>query len=218
MANIKPQFDRFEDDPPRAPDVEQTRREYAVQQFFADLGDDWFAGMDDSNAIMLRQYLEMLDRPVTRRNLMIAWRELNEGGFLEKPFDPQYRSVFVPDVRRGAKTITSTLAPARHSPLNQAECQLIGERPERLEELGGAKLRAFAAERKRLNKLSEIGKPVSHSLKAEYKQSLATEHSKQGLPKRWAEARAVIALNYPAIKRDSAEFNQLVAAEVARVS
>ena len=87
---LKPQFDRFEDDPACAPEVEQTRREYAVQQFFEDLGDEWFAGTDDCNAITLRNYLAVLERPVTRRNLMIAWRELNEGGFLEKPFDKQY--------------------------------------------------------------------------------------------------------------------------------
>jgi hypothetical protein len=198
--------------------LEQTRREYAVQQFFADLGDDWFAGMDDSNAIMLRQYLEMLDRPVTRRNLMIAWRELNEGGFLEKPFDNKYTVTHVPDKRRGAKKILSTMAAPRHSPLNQAECQLIGERPERLEELGGAKLRAFAAERQRLNQMSAIGQPVSPSLKTAYHQSLADEHNRQGLPKRWAEARAVISLNYPSVKRDTARFNELVAAEVERVS
>ena len=92
MANIKPQFDRFEDDPPCAPDVERTRRQYAVQQFFADCGDEWFAGTDDCNAITLRNYLEVLERPVTRRNLMIAWRELNENGFLEKPFDLNYNN------------------------------------------------------------------------------------------------------------------------------
>jgi hypothetical protein len=188
-----------------------------VQQFFADLGDDWFAGTNDSNAVMLRQYLGMLDRPVTRRNLMIAWRELNEGGFLEKPFDNKYTVTYVPDKRRGAKLIATTLK-TKFSPLNTAEIQLIAERPERLEEIGGAKLRAFAAERQRLNQMSAIGQPVSPSLKTAYRQSLADEHNRQGLPKRWAEARAVISLNYPSVKRDSARFNELVVAELERVS
>jgi hypothetical protein len=217
MANIKPQFDRFEDDPRCAPSVEQTRRQYAVQQFFADLGDDWFAGTDDCNAVMLRQYLEMLDRPVTRRNLMIAWRELNEGGFLEKPFDNKYTVTHVPDKRRGAKLIATTLK-TTFSPLNMAEVQLIAERPERLEEIGGAKLRAFAAERARLNALSEIGKPVSPALKTAYRQSLAQEHNKQGLPKRWAEARAFVRLHKPELKPDSAAFNAEVAKKVAEVA
>jgi hypothetical protein len=217
MANIKPQFDRFEDDRPCAPDVEQTRREYAVQQFVADLGDDWFAGSDDSNAIMLRQYLEMLDRPVTRRNLMIAWRELNEGGFLEKPFDNKYTVTHVPDNRRGARLIATTLK-TKFSPLNMAEVQLIAERPERLEEIGAAKLRAFAAERARLNTSSEIGKPVSPALKTAYRQSLAQEHNKQGLPQRWAEARALVRLHRPELKPESAAFNAEVAKKVAEVA
>ncbi len=217
MANIKPQFDRFEDNPPCAPEVEQTIRERAVEQFYEDAGDEWFAGTDDCNAITLRNYLAVLERPVTRRNLMIAWRELNEGGFLEKPFDNQYRSVFVPDQRRGAKKVLSTLV-TKHSPLNEAERQLISERPERLEELGGAKLRAFALERQRLNKLSPIGKPVSGDLKAEYRKSLADEHSKQGLPKRWAESRALVRLHRPELKPESAEFNREVAKKVAEVT
>ena len=217
MANIKPQFDRFEDDPPCAPDVEQTRRQYAVQQFFADCGDEWFAGTDDCNAIMLRQYLEVLDRPVTRRNLMIAWRELNENGFLEKPFDNKYTVTYVPDKRRGAELVTSTLK-TKHSPLNTAEIQLIAERPERLNEIGGAKLRAFAAERQRLSQLSPIGQPVSGALKTTYRQSLAQEHNKQGLPKRWAEARALVRLHRPELKPESAAFNAEVAKKVAEVT
>lgn len=217
MANIKPQFDRFEDDPPCAPEVERTRRQYAVQQFFVDCGDEWFAGTDDCNAITLRNYLEVLERPVTRRNLMIAWRELNEGGFLEKPFDDEYTVTYVPDKRRGAKLVTNTLK-TKFSPLNTAEVQLIAERPERLEEIGGAKLRAFAAERARLNASSEIGKPVSHSLQSAYRQSLADEHSKQGLPKRWAESRALVRLHRPDLKPESAEFNREVAKKVSEVT
>lgn len=227
MANIKPQFDRFEDDPPCAPEVERTRRQYAVQQFFVDCGDEWFAGKDDCNAITLRNYLEVLERPVTRRNLMIAWRELNENGFLEKPFDLNYTIHPVPDkpgqaqrykgTEHGVKKILGALAPARHSPLGPAEIQLIAERPERMNEIGGAKLRAFAAERARLNTSSEIGKPVSPALKTAYRQSLTSEHLKQHQSRRIAEARAVVALNHESVKRDSPEFNRLVAAELAKI-
>ncbi|MGA8410093.1 MAG: hypothetical protein WB680_23170 [Candidatus Acidiferrales bacterium] len=217
MANPKPTFDRFEDNAPCTPEVEQHIRERAVAQFYEDCPDFW-AGTDDCNAIMLRQYLELLDRPVTRRNLTIAFRELLENGFLEVPFDNQYRSVFVPDARRGAKKILSTLAPARHSPLGPAEIQLISERPERMEEIGGAKLRTFAAERQRLNQLSPIGQPVTSVLKTAYRQSLATEHSKQGLPKRWAEARALVRLHRPELKPESAAFNAEVAKKIAEVA
>ena len=224
--SLKPTMDKFEDNIPCAPDVEQHIRERAVAQFFEDAGDDWFAGADDCNAIMLRQYLEALDRPVTRRNLMIAWKELNEGGFLEKPFDPDYKLIPQPDkpgqarrykgTEHNVKKILSTIV-TRHQPLNTAEIQLIGERPERMEEIGSQKLRAFAAERQRLNELSPIGQPVTPALKTAYRQSLAEEHNKQQKPRRVAESRAVVSLNWPSVKRDSAEFNRLVNAELAKI-
>jgi hypothetical protein len=216
MANLKPTYDSFRDDPERSPDVEQTRREYAVQQFMEDVGDAWFAGRDDCNAITLKNYLDVLQVPTTRRNLMIAWRELSEGGFLEKPFDNQYTVTYRPSTRRGAELIGSTLK-TKFSPLNTAEIQLIAERPERMDEIAGAKLRAFAAERARLNASSEIGKPVSPALKNAYRQSLAQEHNKQGLPKRWAEARALVRLHRPELKPESAAFNAEVAKKVSEV-
>ena len=86
-----------------------------------------------------------------------------------------------------------------------------------MNEIGGAKLRAFAAERARLNTSSEIGKPVSPALKTAYRQSLASEHLKQHQSRRIAEARAVVALNHESVKRDSPEFNRLVAAELAKI-
>ena len=210
-----------------SPETAQQRRDSAVAQFLQDAGDTFFAGTNNCNARWINGFLEQQQVPVTLRNLQIAHRFLSDTNRLEKPFDNQYTIHPVPDkpgqaqkykgTEHNVKKILSTVV-IRHSPLGPAERQLIGERPERMDEIGGEKLRAFAAERQRLNQSSPIGQPVSPSLKAEYRKSLADEHNRQGLPRRWAEARCVIALNFPEVKRDSQRFNELVAAEVARVS
>lgn len=211
-----PQWDIYNDQARQNAGVEFVMEENAAHTFL-DRYPDFYMGPDDCNFKLIVRLLRHQELPITLRNLEIAMQRLDDSGALEKPFDNKYTVTYVPDKRRGAKLIATTLK-TKFSPLNTAEVQLISERPERLEEIGGAKLRAFAADRHRLNQSSPIGQPVSSALKTAYRQSLAQEHNKQGLPRRWAESRALVRLHRPDLKPESAEFNREVAKKVAEVS
>jgi hypothetical protein len=106
----------------------------------------------------------------------------------------------------------------RNSIGNDAQPQLVGERPERLQELLGKEIAVFETELDRVQKLSEPGKPVSDELRQEAVQSrLRSRKINSATPARIAEARAVVGLNHPEVKKDSPQFNTLAAETLAGV-
>ena len=210
------QWDRYLDQPRQIAETEFVMEKNAAHTFL-DRYPDFYMGPDDCNFKLIVRLLRHQELPISLRNLEIAMLRLDASGALEKPFDNKHTVTYRPSRRRGTELIASTVK-TKFSPLNTAEIQLIAERPERLEEIGGQKLREFTAERTALNQLSPIGQSVTTALKRAYRQSLAQEHNKQGLPKRWAEARALVRLHRPELRFDSAAFNAEVARKVTELS
>jgi hypothetical protein len=201
-----------------------------LEQFLEWAGDRWYGS--DKNCQLMQQWIEEHTDCYSLRNCQVAFNDLREQGLLETPDDGRGNPIYTPQEKpdRGVKRITSTIN-LRQLIGNDAQRQLVGEKPERLAELMGDKVIAHAEEVSRLRNLSPIGAGVSGKkndvlpeLRAEYKASLQNpESQRQYQAKRWQEARAVVFLNNEqaitegTLKPNSFEFNSLVAAELDKV-
>jgi hypothetical protein len=158
--------------------------------------------------------------PVTKRNLQIAFRELVEcGQLVRKPeytFDnPQYTPA-PRDKYAGITRFKSTVV-LRHPIGNDAQRQLVGERPERLQEILGDDIAAYEAELFRVQKLSTPGAPVSSELKQEYQQSLRKERkaAKKVDNEMLKAARVAVLEENPELDINSAPFRKAVSIKVS---
>jgi hypothetical protein len=175
--------------------------------------------INDRNNSLLCGFVESRGWSFSLRNLQTAYRELSKQNALE--VTPEYTwdnpkiSPAPVDKYAGITRFQSTVV-LRHPIGSPGARQLVGEKPERLEELLGDDIRKYEDELAIVQSLSKPGAPVSAPLKRVYQNSIRQsrgERNEEGLPKRWAEARAVVALNNPELRSESAAFN----AEVARV-
>ena len=157
--------------------------------------------------------------PITRLNLSEAFEQLTALGALHTR--PEI-DIHVPkDSKmqgdRGVQKIGSMDTVKINFPVgSDAERNLTGQQPHRMQEIMGDSIAAATAHLVELRDSSEIGKPVSKELRYEYGASLRQERAKKATVARTAEARAVVALNNPGMRRDTSEFNRLVAETLAQ--
>jgi hypothetical protein len=153
---------------------------------------------------------------ISLKNLEVALSVLSADGELEKrPEITDYKVTKVPLTAydKGVQKMHSGLV-LRYNTGGIAENQLAGERPERMAELLGDTIAEREAEDSENRKLAgKVGQPVSQKLRVKYHQSLgANQRSNPDNPyqKQWAEARAVVGLNFPHLKAGSHAFNRKV--------
>jgi hypothetical protein len=206
-----------------------------LEQFLEWAGDRWYGS--ERNCRLMQEWVESHTDCYSLRNCQAAFNDLRDDGLLESPNDknaegtlsnPIYTPQAKPD--RGVKKISTTIN-LRQLIGNDAQRQLVGEKPERLAELMGEEVKSHTEEISRLRNLSPIGAGVSGKkndvlpeLRAKYKASLQNpESQRQYQAKRWQGARAVVflnneqAINEGTLKANGPEFNALVAAELDKV-
>jgi len=170
----------------------------------------------EHNHTAIRQWLASQGVPWSLRNIEVAFSELSKDGALKQrpEISNETRTETEPDAYAlGVKRMHSGLV-LRYGTGTEAEAQLAREKPERMGELLGDTIAERAAEDAENRKLAgSAGKPVHSKLRVKYQQSLgANQRSNRENPyaRQYAEARAVIGLNFPDLKIDSPAFNRKV--------
>jgi hypothetical protein len=189
-----PQLDKFESKR-WSPEVEAQRDTYAAQQFVEDTPQFY---RTPRNRDLLLGWLAEQEVPITRRNLTIAFRTLLADGVLEDE-DGAISEPLPPDNSRGVQKMNSTSTVRLHhtcpdTPLNR---QLLAD-----EILGRYAWCPIGVDPKK----TELGR--------QYKMSVQEEKAAKGSPAGWLDARAKVAMEHANVKRDSVEFNRLVALEL----
>jgi hypothetical protein len=212
---ILPRLD-YPEDQNVTPEINAQLDQRGIIQFFEATPD--YVDNNRNNALMCR-WIESRGASYSLRNLQVAYRELSKQKALdEKPeytFDnPQYTPQPV-DKYAGIKRFKSTVI-LRNPIGNEAQRQLVGEKPERLEELMGDDIRAYEAELDRVQKLSTPGAPVSDELKREARQSRLSQRKIQGgiTPAQMTAIRVKVMTENPSLDLYSAEFRAKVAEQI----
>ena len=167
-----------------SPEVEEQRDAYAAEQFVADTPQFY---RSPRNRDLLLGWLTEQGVPITLRNLTVAFHVLLADGVLEsRPTVEAQPQPQPPDNSRGVQKMTSTVKLHHTCPDMPLNRQLcpIGVDP----------------------KKTELGR--------QYKVSLREEAAAKGRPAGWLDARAKVAMEHANVKRDSVEFNRLVALEL----
>ena len=167
----------------------------------------------EHNHTAIRQWLASQGVPWSLRNIEVAFSELSKDGALKQRPEISNETRKPDAYALGVKRMHSGLV-LRYGTGTEAEAQLAREKPERMGELLGNTIAERAAEDESNRKLAgKVGQPVSQKLRVKYQQSLgANQRSNRENPysKQYAEARAVIGLNFPDLKIDSPAFNRKV--------
>jgi hypothetical protein len=187
-----PMLDQFETKRWR-PEVEAQRDAYAAEQFVADTPQFY---RSPRNRDLLLGWLAGQGVPVTRRNLTVAFRVLLEDGALESRPTVQAQSA-PPDSSRGVQKMNSTVKLNHTCPDTPLNRQLLAE-----EILGRHAMCPIGVDPKK----TELGR--------QYKVSIREEAAAKGRPAGWLDARAKVAMEHVNVKRDSVEFNRLIALEL----
>ena len=194
---IKQQMDGF-DKHQYSADVEETREVNAARQFLSDFPEFYNS---DNNARLLKAWLAEKPAPTTRRNLGIAYIRLQEMNALEER--PVEVTPEPKQLGNGITKIDSTLARPKYSaagtPSNRAA--LANDYAVRYDLAGPPGTDP---------KKSQLGRLHRESLVAE-----RVSRNREGLPERWAEARALLRIHRPNLKPDSVDFNTEVARKLA---
>jgi hypothetical protein len=178
-----------------SPEVEAHRDAYAAEQFVADTPQFY---RSPRNRDLLLGWLTEQGVPITRRNLTVAFRVLLADGVLESC--PTVQTQPEPlDNSRGVKRMNSTVKLHHTCPDTPLNRRLLAE-----EILGRYSWCPIGADPKK----TELGR--------QYRVSIREEAAAKGRPAGWLEARAKVAMEHANVKRDSAEFNRLVAVELEK--
>jgi hypothetical protein len=178
-----------------SPEVEAHRDTYAAQQFVADTPQFYRSPL---NRDLLLGWLAGQRVPITFRNLTVAFRVLLADGVLESR--PIVEAQPEPlDNTRGVQKMNSTVKLHHTCPDTPLNRQLLAE-----EILGRYSWCPIGVDPKK----TELGR--------QYKVSIREEAAAKGRPEGWLDARAKVAMEHASVKRDSAEFNRLVARELEK--
>ena len=178
-----------------SPEVEEQRDAYAAEQFVADTPQFY---RSPRNRDLLLGWLTEQGVPITFRNLTVAFRALLADGGLESC--PTVREQpQPPDDSRTVQKMNSTVKLHHTCPDTPLNRQLLAE-----EILGRYSWCPIGVDPKK----TELGR--------QYKMSIREEAAAKGRPAGWLEARAKVAMEHANVKRDSVEFNRLVAVELEK--
>jgi hypothetical protein len=191
---VLPTFDQFETER-WSPEVEAHRDTYAAEQFVADTPQYY---RSPRNSELLIGWLAGQGVPITRRNLTVAFRVLLADGVLESCPTEEAQSQ-PPDNSRGVQKMNSTVKLHHTCPDTPLNRQLLAE-----EILGRYSWCPIGVDPKK----TELGR--------QYKVSIREEAAAKGRPAGWLDARAKVAMEHANLKRDSVEFNRLVALELEK--
>ena len=150
--------------------------------------------------------------PITKNNLQIAFRELVADGTL-KPRPAKSEPISMPARKYSPPVIRPETAAEREIRTGDSETSLSDAR--KLSPIPRQKIGSHATLKDRNTA------PVSQELVDAARESRLQRPGNQSvtsLPARWAEARAITALNHPEVALDSQRFNELVAQLVAESS
>ena len=178
-----------------SPEVEEQRDAYAAEQFVADTPQFYRSAR---NRDLLLGWLAGQGVPITLRNLTVAFRVLLADGVLESRPTVQEQPEPL-DNSRGVQKMTSTVKLHHTCPDTPLNRQLLAE-----EILGRYSWCPIGVDPKK----TELGR--------QYKVSIREEAAAKGRPAGWLEARAKVAMEHAHVKRDSVEFNRLVAVELEK--
>jgi hypothetical protein len=202
------QFDAFD----KNPEVNNARVARACEDFKNDYPD--YYGTEENTRELLA-WLTKRGVPITRLNLSEAYEQLMAIGDVLTQRSGIVEHVPADTNKQGDRGITKvgSLGTVKiNFPIgSDAQRNLVGQQPHRMREIMGEEIAAATAHLVELRDSSEIGKPVSPALRYEYGASLRQQRALKTPSASTAEARAVVALYHPDIKRDSPEFNRLVA-------
>jgi hypothetical protein len=178
-----------------SPEVEAHRDAYAAEQFVADTPQFY---RSPRNRDLLLGWLAGQGVPITRRNLAVAFRVLLADGVLDSRPTVQEQPEPL-DNSRGVQKMTSTVKLNHTCPDTPLNRQLLAE-----EILSRYSWCPIGVDPKK----TELGR--------QYKVSIREEAAANTRPAGWLEARAKVAMEHANVKRDSVEFNRLVARELEK--
>ncbi|MGC1626996.1 MAG: hypothetical protein WA735_09035 [Candidatus Acidiferrales bacterium] len=176
-------------------EVEEQRDAYAAEQFVADTPQFY---RSPRNRDLLLGWLTERGVPITLRNLTVAFRVLLADGALESRPTVEAQPE-PPDNSWGVQKMTSTVKLHHTCPDTPLNRQLLAE-----EILGRYSWCPIGVDPKK----TELGR--------QYKVSIREEATAKGRPAGWLDARAKVAMEHANLKRDSVEFNRLVAVELEK--
>jgi hypothetical protein len=217
VREILPRPDLVEDQN-LTPETNRLLDQRGIIQFFEATPE--YVDNDRNNALMCG-FIESRGWVYSLRNLQTAYRELTKQKALtvapEYTWDNPKISPASVDKYAGITRFKSTVV-LRNPIGNDAQRQLVGERPERLEEILGDDIRAYEAELDRVKKLSPVGAPVSAELKKEFRESLKTEHHSNGgaTNAQLRQARVEVVNENPELDIYSAQFRAKVAEKISQ--
>lgn len=206
---ILPAMDQWSDQPRQSPEVEDAMNVNAARQFIEDAGDEYYP--TEKNWDYISGWLFSQEVPITRRNLMIAFRHLSEQGVLESEptTETTYHDTPLTPERRGVKKVHAGPV-LKYDNEGQAASPLLREKPERLTELAGSVIeRREAADRENRALAGAPGQKIPPEFKTKFNQSLNA--NRRSSFTRIGEARAIIAERHPELNTRSQHFNRLVA-------
>jgi len=166
----------------------------------------------DASDLLLGWLTSNGDLPVTPRNLTVGFRELVADGILKpRPVDPEPAPQPAP--KYSGPVMRPETTAERKVRTGDGETSLSDAR--KLSPIPRQKIGSHATLKDRNTA------PVSQELVDAARESRLQRPGNQSvtsLPARWAEARAITALNHPEVALDSQRFNELVAQLVAESS
>lgn len=207
---ILPTMDQWTDQPRQRPEVEEQMSIRAAQDFIEDAGDEYYP--TEKNWDYISGWLFNQGVPISRRNLMIAFRHLSDEGMLETEptVETTYHDTPLTPERKGVKRVHAGPV-LRHDTESQAASQLLREKPERLAELAGnvveKRLSEDAANREMAGK---PGGEINPDFKTRFKQSLGANQRSSSQRMTQGHARAIISERFPEMDTRSQEFSRLV--------
>jgi len=204
-------MDQWTDQPRQRPEVEEAMTVNAAKHFIEDVGDEYYPtkrNWDYISGWLLNQGV-----PISRRNLMIAFRHLSDEGMLETEptVETTYHDTPLTPERKGVKKVHAGPI-LRYDNEGQAASPLLREKPERLEELAGDKVAARLAEDQANREAA--GKPggeINPDFKTRFKQSLGANKRSSSQRMTQGHARAIISDRFPEMDTRSQEFSRKVA-------
>jgi hypothetical protein len=209
---VLPRLDYDSDQPNLTLELRQTLNQRGVEQFMEATPE--YVDNDRNNDLMCG-WIESRGASYSLKNLQLAYRELVKQKALE--VEPEYtwdNPKITPapvDKYAGITRFKSTVV-LRHPIGNPAARQLVGEKPERLEELLGDDIRKYEVELARVEALSKPGAPVSAELKQEYRDSVKAERKVRGgiTEREMTAIRAQVSQENPSLDLYSKEFSAKV--------